>query len=211
MSGKWFSNRGQIIQVACAVIAVAIGVTTQWNQISNAIDLALIVKIALYPLAVIILIQVGKHFPTANAPAPGQAVKEEVKTGPTSVINYQFLTPTVKIGSYFDVDQERGLRRISVISIQNHKVGFDEVPAVEIEVTGMVLNFDAGRSVKKVSDKRFLIPAYSRSIKDGDCSMHEFSYRKESFSLSAISVDHINVPAQEATLAICLATYRLFS
>jgi hypothetical protein len=38
--------------------------------------------------------------------------------------------------------------------------------------------------------------------------MFEFAYQPDSFSFVAICIDHINVPAQEITLVICLANYR---
>ena len=104
--------------------------------------------------------------------------------------------------------QELGLRRVSVLSIKTVKAGSDDVPAAEIEVAGHVLDFSAGRSVTAVHNKRALIPAYVRPLKDADYSMFEFGYQPTTFSFVAISIDHINVPAQEVTLVICLANYR---
>lgn len=189
------------MQVACAVIAVGIGVFSQWNQISNAIDVGLVIKILLYPLAAVALVQLGKYFPTS---ARGQ----ESIWKPKPDFDYRFLAPTLKIGSYFDLDQPFGIRRISAVSIQNDKSEPQDVPTVEIEVAGTALYFSGGSSVKKISDRRFRIPAYSRRLKDVDCSMYLFTYQKDYFSFAAISVDHINVPAQEATLAISLLEYR---
>jgi hypothetical protein len=205
MSGRRFS--GQMVQIACAVVAIGIGLIMQWSQISSTIDFGLIVKILVYPLAAVVLIELGKRFPTGS-PGIGHSFRQEFKRGPRSNFDYQFLAPTVKIGSYFDLDQPLGIRRISAVSIHNYQAASREMPTVEIEITGTTLSFSAGSSVTKISDRRFWIPAYSRSIKDGDCSTYLFTYKKDYLSFAAISVDHINVPAQEATLAICFMEYR---
>src|ERR1700722_430482 len=112
MSGRWFANRGQMVQVTCAVIAVGLGIITQWNQISTAIDFGLVIKILLYPLVAVGLVQLGKYFPTRATPTPvGKVTGPPIAEPPISEkqkwnIDYQFLTPTVKVGSYFNVNQQ---------------------------------------------------------------------------------------------------------
>jgi hypothetical protein len=217
MSSQWFSNRGQMIQVTCAVLAVIIGIAAQWNQLSVAINFGEILKVLLYPVAVLVGFQLGTR---ALKPTAGTAAAPEAPAPPSreafpdmrSILgpefNYKFSTPIIKVGSYFDVGQELGLRRVSALSIKTVKAGSEEVPAAEIEVAGHVLDFSAGSKVTAIHNKKALIPAYARNLKEADCSMFEFSYQPNAFSFAAISVDHINVPAQEVTLVICLADYR---
>jgi hypothetical protein len=220
-SGKhmslWFSNRGQMIQVTCAVLAVIIGIAAQWNQLSVAINFGEILKVLLYPVAVLIGFQLGKRAlkPPAQAPTPREPPspppREALPDLPSTLgpdFIYKFSTPVIKVGSYFDVGQELGLRRVSVSSVKTVKAGTGDVPAAEIEITGHALDFGVGRTATAIHSKKALIPAYARSLKDADCSMFEFSYQPDAFSFAAISVDHINVPAQEVTLVICLANYR---
>jgi hypothetical protein len=220
MSGKWFSNRGQMIQVACAVIAVAIGIVVQWNQLSVAINFGEILKVLLYPIVVLIAFRLGisaSSRPAAQIVMPppamvARSIAPEPMVDPHSTLrpefDYQLSLPVIKVGSYLDVNQELGLRRISVVSIKTVKTGNDEEPAAEIEVTGYGLDFVAGRRLTEINRKKALIPAYTRDWKDADCSMFDFTYKQNDLSFRAISVDHINVPAQEVTLVICLAKYR---
>jgi hypothetical protein len=231
-----------MIQVTCAVLAVIIGIAAQWSQLSVAINFGEILKVLLYPVAVLVGFQLGTRAlkPTAQktaapeAPPPpsretalkpaAQRTAAPEAPPPSSrealpdirsilgpEFNYKFSTSIIKVGSYFEVGQELGLRRVSAVSIKAVKAGSDEVPAVEIEVAGHVLDFSAGCNVTAIHDKKALIPAYARTMKDADCSMFEFAYQPNSFSFVAISVDHINVPAQEVSLVICLANYRKHS
>jgi hypothetical protein len=214
MSGKWFSNRGQMVQVGCAVIAVAIGTVTQWSQISNAVDLELILKIALYPLAAVLLVQLGKHFPVGRLdiqtaqPKPIPDEQPTSEQNPKSTIEYRFLTPSIKAGAYFDVGQEFGLRRVSLLSIKSKTLASQEVPVAELEVAGMSIYFTPGHSIEQLGDRKFLIPASQRDTKTESSSIFEFMYSKDSLTLTSVSVDHINVPGQEATVVICSIKYR---
>jgi hypothetical protein len=220
MSSQWFSNRGQMIQVTCAVLAVIIGIAAQWSQLSVAINFGEILKVLLYPVAVLIGFQLGTRAlkPTAQVaaataapPLPSMEALPDIRSSLGPEFSYKFSTPIIKVGSYFEVGQELGLRRVSALSIKTVKAGSEEVPAAEIEVAGHVLDFSAGRRVTAIHHKKALIPAYARALKDADCSMFEFAYQSNSFSFVAISVDHINVPAQEVTLVICLGNYRKHS
>jgi hypothetical protein len=201
MPGQWFSNRGQMVQVACAVAAVVIGLVSQWGQISSAIDLAAIFKILLFPLGAIFMFQLGQYFSKRTTNSKDVDAK-------ASIIEHTFRTPTIKVGSYFDVDQPLGIRRISASSIQNYKFTYEEVPAAEIEISGSLISLTAGKKVKQISDRKFLLPAYSRSLKDDDCSVFQLRYKEDLVEVTAISVDHINQHAQEIVLTISLFSYR---
>jgi hypothetical protein len=201
MTGKWFTNRGQVIQVACAVILLIIGIITQWNQLWNAFDLASVLKVLAYPATALLCFQAGKYVQSLSSPA-----RQSVKPQPT--IKYQFLTPTVQIGSYFDIESEQilGLSRVSVISIANFETG-SEASAALVEVVGTILYLSAGARTKKLNSSRFLIQANSK-LKSDEYSVFQFTCQKDSLSLTSISVDHINLPAQEVTFAICIMQYR---
>jgi hypothetical protein len=219
VSSQWFSNRGQMIQTSCAVLAVVIGIAAQWSQLSVAINFGEVLKVLLYPVAVVIGFQLGVRalkpaapMEAAVEPSPPRPQPKDQLPNTRSIIdpefNYKFLAQIVKVGSYFEVGQELGLHRISVLSIKTVKDGNDDIPAAEIEVAGHVLDFSPGKSVTAIHRKKALIPSYARPLKDADCSMFQFGYQPTSLSFVAISVDHINVPAQEITLVICLANYR---
>jgi hypothetical protein len=202
MSNKWFTNRGQVIQVTCAVILLIIGIITQWNQLWNTFDLASVLKVLAYPATALLCFQAGKYVQSLSSPA-----KQSFKPQPT--IKYQFLTPTVKIGSYFDTESEQllGLSRVSVVSIDKLETGSEAVSAALVEVAGTILYLSAGAHTKKLNSNRFLIQANSR-LKSDDYSVFQFTCQKDSLSLTSISVDHINLPAQEVTFAICIMQYR---
>jgi len=145
---------------------------------------------------------------TTASPPPSIEALPDIRSILGPEFSYKFSTPIIKVGSYFEVGQELGLRRVSALSIKTVKAGSEEVPVAEIEVAGHVLDFSAGSKVTPIHNKKALIPAYARTMKEADCSMFEFAYQPNSLSFIAISVDHINVPAQEITLVICLANYR---
>jgi hypothetical protein len=201
MSNKWFSNRGQTIQAACAVIAVGVGFLTQWNNLTLTFDIVMFFKILFFPAAALLLFQLGKYverrstLPTAALPGK-------------PVFDYQYLTPTIKVGSYHAVGEELGMRRITAISIKEEDVLSAQIAGAEIEVTGSGVFFSGGERTTQIKDKRFVLPAHSRAMKSENFSIFEFIYGDSDFSFVALSVDHINIPAQEVTLAVCLMKYR---
>jgi len=203
-----------MVQVACAVVAVGIGAITQWQQLTTAIDPALIFKIALYPLAAIILVQIGKHYPGSRAtvqssttvPAAIQQPKQPDKSKPAS--EYTYLSQPVKVGSYIEVNQEYGLRRVTLMSIQSRTIGSEEVLVAELEATGMAVSFAPGKWVEQITDRRFLVPANSRELKSEGYAFFEFMFGQSSLSMTSVCVDHINQPAQEATIVVGAMRYR---
>jgi hypothetical protein len=142
-----------MIQVTCAVLAVIIGIAAQWSQLSVAINFGEILKVLLYPVAVLIGFQLGTRAlkPTAQVaaataapPPPSMEALPDIRSSLGPEFSYKFSTPIIKVGSYFEVGQELGLRRVSALSIKTVKAGSEEVPAAEIEVAGHVLDFSAG-------------------------------------------------------------------
>jgi hypothetical protein len=170
--------------------------------VSSAFDLIQILRVLIYPAAVLVGFQLGKYFQISSS-------GHESSVGGRPPVSYKFFTPTIKVGSYFDTESTQllGLSRISVISIDSTQAVSQDVPAVLIETAGTVLNFSPGRYTKKVSSNRFFIPANVR-MKSEDHAIFQFVYDKDSLSLTSISVDHINLPAQEVTFAICVMQYR---
>src|SRR5258708_3407979 len=119
MPSQWFSNRGQMIQAICAVLAVLIGIAAQWNQLSVAVNLGEILKVLFYPIAVLIGFQLGKRAvrPSAQTAASSPTTKEfpDIQSMLGPELNYKFLSPAIKVGSYFDVGEEFALRRVSAV------------------------------------------------------------------------------------------------
>lgn len=211
MSGQWFSNRGQMIQVACAVSALIIGIVTQWSQISVALNLTEIIKVLAYPATVFIVFQIalltaknGFSKPTPTTTHVGTEPKPLF--GPPLI--YEFKNATVKVGSFFEVGEEFGLRRVSVLSLKNLEIYSEEVAAAELEFSGSMLDLSFGKKTQLISNKKALIPSYARSAKDADCSIYQFSYQLDYFTFVAVSVDHINVPEREVSLVVCIARFR---
>ena len=105
MSGKWFSNRGQMIQVTCAVLAVLIGIAAQWSQLSIAINFGEILKVLLYPVAVVIGFQLGTRAlnPTAQTAAavePSPPLPQPtIEASPTAAAKRRFTRYTLNPGS----------------------------------------------------------------------------------------------------------------
>jgi hypothetical protein len=201
MPNKWFSNRGQMIQAACAIIAVAIGIFTQRSSLTTSLDIEMVSKILFFPAAAVSLFQLGKYVQRLSTPSASPFPDD-------LPFDYRYLTPTIKVGSYHDLDRKLDTRRISVISIKEEEVLSSAKSGAEIEVVGTGMYFSGGDQTTKIKDRRFLLPAYARSLKSEDYSMFEFVYQDAYFTLTAISVDHINVPAQEVTLAVCVVSYR---
>src|SRR5882724_9591701 len=136
MSSKWFSNRGQIIQVVCAILAAAVAIYTQWSNLTAAIDLETILKILFFPVAAVVVFQLGKYVGRRSAPSsPVSAV---------SPFEYRYLSLTIKVGSYSEFDEKLDVRRISVISIKEEELLSSVKAGAEIEVTGTGVYFSGG-------------------------------------------------------------------
>jgi hypothetical protein len=111
MPNKWFSNRGQMIQAACAIIAVAIGIFTQRSSLTTSLDIEMVSKILFFPAAAVSLFQLGKYVQRLSTPSASPFPDD-------LPFDYRYLTPTIKVGSYHDLDRKLDTRRISVISIK---------------------------------------------------------------------------------------------
>jgi hypothetical protein len=188
-----------MIQVICAVIAAGIAVFTQRANLSATIDIETILKILFAPTVAVLLFQLGKYVERRSAAPPP---KDPI----TSPFDYQFITSTIKVGSYQDLNEKIDRRRVSIISIKED-VSPSNPSGAEVEVTGTGVYFSGGNKTTMVSDKRFILPANSRRMKTENFSMFEFVYREDYLTLTAISVDHINIPSQEVTLDVCSVTY----
>jgi hypothetical protein len=107
------------------------------------------------------------------------------------------------------VNEPLGIQRISVLAIKEQENWRGEkIPAAEIEISGTALALVEGHAIKKVSDRRFLVPTYGRNLKNSEYSIHDLSYGKDVFDFSAITVDHINQAAQEVSICVCFMDHR---
>jgi hypothetical protein len=195
MSGKWFSNRGQMIQVACAVIAVGVGIITQWDKLSGFLG---ILGVLAYPVAALILINIGRRLTSragpnieAAAAPPAPEIKAPDEPKPPK-LTYRYETPTLKVGTFYIVDQPFGVQRLTLVSIKQERIRTRDVLVAEIDVTGSMVDLTGGGDVKQESRKRFFIPADDMRTKRQDSSAFEFMYREGS--------------AQEVGLVICVVS-----
>lgn len=217
MAAKWFTNRGQIIQVVLAVIAVGIATIVSLPALAQYSSLLPWLLVLLVPVIALGAFSYGKNFATAappSVPAPPAHAPDPTPYAPskvaiTTVANalletkeafeteISVLNPTVKVGAFWTDPESNRRVRVSIVALTN-----DGEPRAE-------LNFDTGAlahggtQTKRVKVNQYLMRAASSGYQSEEFCVYYFSFEEKHVWFFAVRVEHINIHAQEVVLAVC--------
>ena len=220
MAGKWFNNRGQIIQVVSAIVAVGIAIIVSLPALSQYSNLLPWLLVILVPVIALGAFSYGKNF-AATAPLPPpvalrplvEATSPEPykpsKAAVTMVANalletkeafeteISFSNPTVKVGAFWTDPESNRRIRISVVALAN-----DEEPRAELYFdTGALAH--GGTQTKRVKVNQYLMRAASSGYQSEEFCVYYFSFEEKHIWFFAVRVEHINIHAHEVVLAVC--------
>jgi hypothetical protein len=208
MSGKWFSNRGQMVQVGLAVLALVIAIIVALPALAQHQDLLSWLPIILIPAIALGAFSLGKNYaPPVVVPAstttaePSAATNGSLRpvheTEEIFETEVNVFTPTVKVGSYWnDGDVPRRIR-VTVVSISE-----EEEPRAELNFAMGALAH-GGTQTKRTKVNQFLMRPTSSGFQAEEFCVTCFSFDERHVWFFVVRVDHVNAYAKEVVLSIC--------
>ncbi len=198
MSGKYFSNQGQIAQLVVAVLALVVGIVIAWPQLNAHMNLLQLWPIVVVPLAAFLIFQAGRMFGASAAlsSAKSAAENDDVYNATVDVLDV-----TIKVGSVWNAYD----LRITAASLQKFKQSKgEECEGVHLVVKGGLAGgqFVGGEKTKRLDYNEFLVPVSSWSVNSEKSCLFSFGTLPGHVYVSIIRVDHINEPGQEISLSV---------
>jgi hypothetical protein len=216
----WFANRGQVVQVTCAIIGAFVALMV-WLAIppQNLLYVAPIVFVAclLWGAWKISAWYTLSHLPpptptAASPPTPPIFVDTKKSDGsiPVTAITSKFVC---SLGDHCQVGSELSSVTITVRELrefEENSAPFPVVPPIpdyeavlDIQYLGTLY---CGNQVKKEAGaKRFSVPANSEDHHPEPYSLFRFNFTDKYFSYFIIRVYHINMVTKTAAIHVCEA------
>jgi hypothetical protein len=212
MSGKWFTNRGQMVQVAVAVLALVVAIIVALPALAQHQDLLSWSPIILIPAIALGAFSYGKNYasppvvipaskPTAEPAAtikPGLAQPQETEEAFETEVNVY--NPTLKVGSYWDDGDAPRRIRVTVVSISD-----EEGPKAELNF-GMGALAHGGTQTKRMKVNQYLMRQTSSGFQAEEFCVTCFSFDERHVWFFVVRVDHVNAYAKEVVLSICMVS-----
>jgi hypothetical protein len=210
MSGKWFTNRGQIIQVAIAVVALGVATVVALPALAQHPNLLTWLPVILIPAIALGAFSYGKNYaaPTPSPPTPpdkATASPASVQTVANAILQRQaeevfvtevnIYTPTLKMGDFWNDDARRV--RVAAVSILD-----EPEPKVELAFGSGGL-FHGGTQTKRTKTNQYLMKRADSAFQAEEFCVTAFSFDEKHVWFFAARVDHINIYAKEVVLSIC--------
>lgn len=212
MSGKWFSNRGQVIQVAVAVFALVVAIIVALPALAQHQDLLSWSPIILIPAIALGAFSFGKNYaspvPTQTPPpAKVNPSSSSIQMVTDAILNSKTLeafetevniyTPTLKIGDFWTDDDTPRRIRVTAVAISD-----EPEPRVEL-LFGMGAIAHGGTQTKRTKVNQYLMRSTDSGFQAEEFCVHCFSFDEKHVWFFVVRVDHINAYAKEVVLSIC--------
>lgn len=194
MIPKWFANRGQVIQIGIAFIALLLAAYVAFPQMSLGAFFT--------PGAILfyLLVLLGGSFYFTAARKILSHSKESLSEVETSEEEYRsrasFDETRITPGNFWSVDA--GLHQIKITF---HGLVDEEGSSradLEINLSGGV---HGGTMTKRIDRDRYLVPSTSKYLAESG-SLFSFHSAKDSMAAIIIRVEHINPHTKEALLSV---------
>lgn len=209
MSGRWFNNRGQMVQVAVAVLALVVAIIVALPALAQHQDLLSWSPIILIPAIALGAFSYGKNYassPVVPASKPAaEPVAINAGLAPTHETEEAFETevnvysPTLKVGSYWDDGEVPRRIRVTVVSIEAEEGG--ELRAELNFAMGALAH--GGTQTKRTKTNQYLMRQTSSGFQAEEFCVTCFSFDERHVWFFVVRVDHVNVYAKEVVLSIC--------
>jgi hypothetical protein len=209
MSGRWFTNRGQMVQVAVAVLALVVAIIVALPALAQHPDLLSWSPIILIPAIALGAFSYGKNYASppvvpvstpAAEPVPmsaGLALPHETEEAFETEVNVY--GPTLKVGSYWDDGEVPRRIRVAVVSITDEEGG---EPRAELNFAMGALAH-GGTQTKRTKTNQFLMRQTSSGFQAEEFCVTCFSFDERHIWFFVVRVDHVNAYAKEVVLSIC--------
>jgi hypothetical protein len=214
VSGKWFANRGQAVQVTCAVVGATVSLLV-WLSVppSQVLYLApvLFVVCALW-LVYLILTQLGAISARRAIPIYAATPDIEPAAPPLSRPYAPSITKVkmkVLLGAYWECKIGDHEYRVAIHGIQaGTKIEDGEQLRADVEVVKGTGHLHGGTRTTRVGAVRYWMPQ-SRAYDGESSTIFKFDTAGPLATLFTLRVDHINPHAKEVDLEMIIARGRI--
>jgi hypothetical protein len=227
MSGKWFSNRGQVVQILIAFVALVVGILVAFPHLPvqqgfNGFLSAW--PIIIFPLVALILMwlnneRIHRTIETLAQKPPQVSVPAVPETEPVkSKVPYAdlFQKPSgatddvwrltevyvvdvrVKVGSYWDEPTAKNKMRISVVAI--HEEPGRRSAELAIRTGGSIIY--GGKQSDQVGTNRYTVTISGSGFDAEERSIHQFSFGDQHIHFFVIRVDGLDTALREVALQV---------
>jgi hypothetical protein len=210
MSGRWFTNRGQMVQVAVAVLALVVAIIVALPALAQHQDLLSWSPIILIPAIALGAFSYGKNYasppvvvpvskPAAEPVAINAGLAPPLQTEEAFETEVNVYSPTLKVGSYWDDGEVPRRIRVTVVSIAAEEGGD---PRAELNFAmGAVAH--GGTQTKRTKTNQYLMRQTSSGFQAEEFCVTCFSFDERHVWFFVVRVDHVNAYAKEVVLSIC--------
>jgi hypothetical protein len=231
MSGKWFSNRGQVLQITIAFVALVIGIIVAFPHLpvqQGFEGFISVWPIIIFPLAALFLMWLNnkrihrtietlvQKAPMVSVPA-SEPVKPKVPfadifpklSSPNEngwrIVEVYVVDIKIKVGSYWDEPASKGKMRISAIAI--HEEPGRRSAELSIRTSGSII-FGTKES-DQIASNRYKV-TISRSGHDAEeRSIYQFSFSDDHIHFFVMRVDGLDTASNEVALQVAkIRVYR---
>jgi len=226
MPEKWFSNRGQVLQIGIAFTALVVGIIVAFPHLPVQQGLQGFVAvwpIIIFPLVALILMWLNnkrmhqtietlvknvpyetespKVDPTkAKTPSdlfPKTAEGEKAKDG-WQITEVYIVDLVIKVGSYWDEPDARNRMRISAIAI--HEEPGRRSAELAVRTSGSLVY--GGKESDQVSTNRYKVPISNAGYDAEERSIHQFSFSDDHIHFFVVRVDGLDTAANQIALQV---------
>ncbi|MCK1411269.1 hypothetical protein [Bradyrhizobium sp. 76] len=220
MAGKWFANRGQIIQAVIAFVALFLGIYVALPQLpvqQGAAGLLKIWPIIIFPAITTVCViwffnhRLSKKLDLLGSNMSGSAATGDKSSAPPLLTNElsDFRIPddgvsiesvTLRLGAYWERGPDLSRTRITLSQFIHEP---DQPPIVELAFdfgTGAFVH--GGTKTKRTSTNRYFVPVAESGLPMEPYSIFKFTFAEDSLNFFGVRVDHINSFDRSAKLLI---------
>jgi hypothetical protein len=184
---KWFTNRGQVIQITLAAVAVVVAAIVSWPILNDRADWVSYLPIVISLGVLYSVYQVGKIV---------GAFAANTKRVDNYTSSFQHWSPTIRIGNYWE--QSLGLSKIRITLV---RIIPEEPPVAELKFDGNVYHSFRPRPEGANNFNSFRLIAFGRrSIDIEKEAVFCFDFNDRQADLVAVRVHHINPHDNEVML-----------
>jgi hypothetical protein len=215
---NWFTNRGQMVQVGCALITAVVSLMV-WFAVppQNLLYIAPIIFVAclLWGVWKIAVWYTLSHLPSPSPTAPPTlpiSVETKKDGGPIPVTAnfYKFVCP---LGDHCKIGSDLSEITITVRELRKFEEKNAPVPVVppipdyeaELDIQHHGILYCGSQVKREAGTKRFSVPANSEDLHPEPYSLFKFNFTEKYFSSYIIRLYHINMVAKTATIHVCEA------
>ncbi|MGY4177669.1 hypothetical protein ACVIHH_002960 [Bradyrhizobium sp. USDA 4518] len=226
MAEKWFSNRGQLIEIGIAAAALALGVYASDLPVRRGWEgFVAIWPIYVFPLAALVLVHLSMRgmskkldeISAAKSPVE-KPVERQVEPAieaksPTSLLDLVKLpdskwllddanieTVCVSVGSYWETGATYSSNKLRISPLAIDGEPGERKADVGFKYGGIV--FHGGEHVTEISTNRFMMPIATSGFQSEERMVYEYSFSDEHVQFLAIRVDGVDSHSQEVIFQV---------